>query len=176
MKSKLIRGSAIVIFALFAVPATAQSMNHSAHEKNESQSSSEPVQHQKHDASGAEATLAAYREALTAREADAMTVLFAEDSAIFENGRDEGNFAHYMMHHLGPELDAISSFTFGNPTMEVTRSGHMAYARETYTYRIELTDGRVIDREGVATSVLMHDAEGWKIVQYHSSSRAPRNR
>ena len=65
---------------------------------------------------------------------------------------------------LGPELDAITSFTFGNPTLAVTRMGHMAFGRETYTYRIELADGRVIDREGVATSVLTHDADGWKIV------------
>ena len=36
-------------------------------------------------------------------------------------------------------------------------------------------DGRVIDLEGVVTSVLTHDANGWKIVQYHSSSRPPRN-
>ena len=80
-----------------------------------------------------------------------------------------------MEHHLGPELDAIVSFTFSDPTLTVTRMGHMAHAYETYGYRIELSDGRVIERDGVATSVLAHDADGWRIVQYHSSSRAPRN-
>src|SRR3546814_13425383 len=80
-----------------------------------------------------------------------------------------------MEHHLGPELDAIVSFTFTDPTLTVTRMGHMAHANETYGYRIELTDGRVIERDGVATSVLAHDADGWRIVQYHSSSRAPRH-
>ena len=112
---------------------------------------------------------------LTSRDAEAMAALFAQESFIYENGKAEGSFTHYMEHHLGPELDAITSFTFGEPTLAVTRMGHMAYGRETYTYRIELADGRVIDREGVATSVLAHDADGWKIVQYHSSSRAPRN-
>ena len=73
------------------------------------------------------------------------------------------------------ELDAIVSFTFTDPTLTVTRMGHMAHAYETYGYRIELSDGRVIERDGVATSVLAHDADGWRIVQYHSSSRAPRN-
>ena len=93
----------------------------------------------------------------------------AEDNhAVF--GRDT-----FTNPHLGPELDAIVSFTFSDPTLTVTRMGHMAYAYETYGYRIELADGRVIERDGVATSVLAHDADGWKIVQYHSSSRAPRN-
>jgi ketosteroid isomerase-like protein len=104
-----------------------------------------------------------------------MSALFAESSAIFENGKAEGSFANYMEHHLGPELHAIKSFTFSDPTLTVTRMGHMAYGYETYGYRIELEDGRVFERDGVATSVLSHDASGWKIVQYHSSSRAPRN-
>ena len=95
-------------------------------------------------------------------------------SIYFENGKAEGSFANYMEHHLGPELDAITSFTFTDPTLSVTRNGHMAYGYETYGYRIELEDGRVIERDGVATSVLSHDESGWKIVQYHSSSRAPR--
>ena len=107
--------------------------------------------------------------------AQAMGALFAEESTIFENGKAEGSFANYMEHHLGPELDAIVSFTFSDPTLTVTRMGHMAYAYETYGYRIELADGRVVERDGVATSVLAHDADGWKIVQYHSSARAPRN-
>ncbi|XAP78927.1 nuclear transport factor 2 family protein [Citromicrobium bathyomarinum] len=108
------------------------------------------------------------------RDAAGMSALFAETSAIFENGKAEGSFANYMDHHLGPELDAITSFTFTDPTLSVTRNGHMAYGYETYGYRIELEDGRVIERDGVATSVLSHDESGWKIVQYHSSSRAPR--
>ena len=127
------------------------------------------------DVAGAEETLKAYRTALEARDAQAMRALFAEDSAIFENGKAEGSFANYMEHHLGPELDAIVSFTFTDPTLTVTRMGHMAHAYETYGYRIELSDGRVIERDGVATSVLAHDADGWRIVQYHSSSRALRN-
>src|SRR3546814_2996427 len=90
----------------------------------------------------------AYRTALEARDAQAMRALFAEDSAIFENGKAEGSFANYMEHHLGPELDAIVSFTFTDPTLTVTRMGHMSHANETYGYSIELTDGRVIERDG----------------------------
>ncbi len=157
--------------ATLAAAAFAQSMDHSGHAMTAAEHSAVSDE----DTSGAEATLVAYRDALVARDAAAMANLFAENSAIFENGKDEGSFAHYMEHHLGPELGAITSFTFGEPTVAVTRMGHMAYGQETYTYRIELADGRVIDREGAATSVLMRDAHGWKIVQYHSSSRAPRN-
>lgn len=178
---------------VLANPAQAQTMDHSNHGDGAMEGHSmqghvmtgdttdEQMQGMDHhsmddaDVSGAEATLTAYRDALVARDADAMTGLFAEQSSMFENGKDEGTFSHYMEHHLGPELDGIKSFAFSEPTLEVIRMGHMAYGKETYLYRLELVDGRVIDREGVATSVLAHDDDGWKIVQYHSSSRAPRN-
>lgn len=163
--------SAALALAVIPAPLLAQQMDHSAH-----------AGHQMHDmeasaddVSGAEDVLTAYRSALEARDAQAMRPLFAEDSAIFENGKAEGSFANYMEHHLGPELDAIVSFTFSDPTLTITRMGHMAYGYETYGYRIELADGRVIERDGVATSILAHNSDGWKIVQYHSSSRAPRN-
>jgi ketosteroid isomerase-like protein len=184
MQTNLIQSALVVALATVAAPAMAQSMDHSAHAE---QPASMPVDHSgqgmnhaehmaamNSDIAGAEAALTNYREALTARDADAMAALFAEESFVYENGKDEGSFTHYMEHHLGPELEAITSFTFGEPTVAVTRMGHMAFGRETYTYRIELADGRVINREGVATSVLAHNADGWKIVQYHSSSRAPR--
>jgi ketosteroid isomerase-like protein len=162
--------SAALVFASAASPVVAQEMDSSAHAKHQAHSSMEGM----HEAAGAEEVLRTYRSALEARDADAMPALFADSSAIFENGKAEGSFANYMEHHLGPELHAIESFTFIEPTITVTRMGHMAYGYETYGYRIELSDGRIIEREGVATSVLSHDASGWKIVQYHSSSRAPR--
>lgn len=162
--------------------AMAQSMDHTEHtaptprnQSGQAMNHTSPTANTRDDVAGVEAVLTAYRSALTARDADAMIALFADESFVFENGKDEGSFANYMEHHLGPELDAITSFVFGKPTVSVSRTGRMAFGRETYTYRIEITDGRVIEREGVATSVLAHDADGWKIVQYHSSSRAPRS-
>ena len=171
MKSRLFLSAVTLALAAGATPALAQSMDHSGRDMNHA----EHTAAMNDDVTGAEAVLTSYRDALAARDAEAMAALFAEESFIYENGKAEGSFTHYMEHHLGPELDAITNFTFGEPTLAVTRMGHMAYGRETYTYRIELADGRVIDREGVATSVLAHDADGWKIVQYHSSSRAPRH-
>jgi len=182
MHAWIIRGTIALALTATTTAAMAQSTDHTEHAASMPMNQSgQAMNHADHmaamndDAAGAEAVLTAYRNALTARDADAMMALFTDESFVFENGKDEGSFANYMEHHLGPELDAIKSFVFGKPTVAVSRMGHMAFGRETYTYRIELTDGRVIEREGVATSVLAHDADGWKIVQYHSSSRAPRS-
>tara|TARA_R110000787_G_scaffold286414_1_gene404736 strand:- start:13329 stop:13850 length:522 start_codon:yes stop_codon:yes gene_type:complete len=159
-------------FATVPVSVSAQDMDHSGHAGHQATEESLPM----NDTAGAEDVLKAYNSAMVARDADAMAGLFAASSAIFENGKAEGSFNNYLEHHLGPELGEMTSFSFSEPMLSVIRNGHMAYGFETYGYRIELADGRVIERDGVATSVLAHDASGWKIVQYHSSSRTPRNR
>ena len=145
--------------------AQAQAMNHGSHDMA---MASADVGAQ------AEAVLAAYRTAIENRDAAAMTALFAADSLVFENGKAEGSFANYMEHHLGPELAGIQSFTFSDPTIAVTVHGDMALAHESYGYRIALADGRVVERTGVATSVLERRDGRWLIVRYHSSSRTPR--
>lgn len=149
-----------------ASPVAAQQHDHSK---------SESGQHAHNQMQAAPmAALAAYRDALTQRDAEAMTALFADTSLVVENGKVEGTFAEYMEHHLGPELDAIKSFEFFDTQAEIEMLGkHAALGRETYRYRIELTDGRVFERKGVATSVLTHEPGGnWNIQRYHSSSRA----
>ncbi|WP_265530440.1 YybH family protein [Sphingomicrobium marinum] len=157
--------------SLLPLPAHAQ--DHSAHKEH----GADAMAHDHHAMMhrGAIETLKAYRAALVGLDADAMTALFADDSRVFENGKDEGTFANYLDHHIGPELDAIETFTFTDPTLDVEVMGHMAIGRETYRYDIKLKDGREIARDGVATSVLKHDAHGWKIVRYHSSSRPVRD-
>jgi len=149
-----------------ASPVAAQQHDHGRSE------SDQQAHHQMHAAPMA--ALTAYRDALTQLDADAMTALFADASLVVENGKVEGTFAEYMEHHLGPELDAIKTFEFFDAQTEIEMLGaHAALGRETYRYRIELTDGRVIERTGVATSVLRHEPGGqWKILRYHSSSRA----
>ncbi len=114
----------VVALAIAAAPgpAAAKDMDHSGngtHHSDKTGAASE-------DVSGAEDILEAYRAALVSRDAAGMSALFAEASAIFENGKSEGSFANYMEHHLGPELDAITSFTFTDPTLTMTRKGHMA--------------------------------------------------
>ena len=159
-----------LVAIVYAAPALAQDMDHSGHHGHHAGADA----HTMHEEAGPESVLVAYREALVAGDAEAMMALFAVESAVFENGKAEGSFANYMEHHLGPELDHFVSFEFTNPTVTVTRNGHVAYGYETYGYRIELEDGRIIERDGVATSVLVHGENGWTIAQYHSSSRAPR--
>lgn len=48
-----------------------------------------------------------------------------------------------------------------------------AFTTESYIYKIVLKeDGRVIEKRGVATSILKKIGSEWKILQTHTSSRA----
>lgn len=169
MKTPFLAAAITLAFAGPAAFAHPQSMDHSAHPMTTASTSATGD----NEASDPNAVLAAYRAALTGLDTEAMGSLFVEDSAIFESGTAEGTFANYLEHHLRPELGEFASFTIGDPKVTITVVDDMAFASEAYTYRITLTDGRVVDREGVATSVLLLDDGKWKIAQYHSSSRAP---
>ncbi len=169
MRSIGFAAAAAAALGAFVPAAHAQHADHADHSAHGTQTAAPDALTQQ-----AESVLVAYREALVARDEATMRMLFAADSLVFENGKAEGTFAQYMEHHLGPEFGEITQFTFTNPTVNVRMVGHVAFGHETYRYRIALTDGRVIERDGVATSVLTHKDGAWKIVQYHSSSRAPR--
>ena len=121
-----------------------------------------------------ENVLTAYRDAIQRLDASKMKPLFSEESQIFENGKAEGTFLHYLEHHLGPELGHLKSFTFTEPTVSLTQVDNIAFATETYGYVIVLHDDRKIERTGIATSVLVREGDNWKILRYHSSSRAPK--
>ncbi|HEY9093039.1 YybH family protein [Parasphingorhabdus sp.] len=118
--------------------------------------------------------LVAYRDAIQKLDASKMKALFSEESQIFENGKAEGTFLHYLEHHLGPELGHVKSFTFTQPTVSISQVDNTAFATETYDYVIVLHDDRKIERTGIATSVLVREGDNWKILRYHSSSRAPK--
>lgn len=124
------------------------------------------------DEQAVKAVLAAYQEGLEGLDVGGLVRLFTADSQIFESGGVEGTFAHYLEHHIGPELAEFSEFSFRDHKTEVRLDGPFAFATESYVYRIVLkSDGRVIERRGVATSVLKKTSEGWKIHISHSSSR-----
>ncbi|NWG54729.1 MAG: SgcJ/EcaC family oxidoreductase [Hydrogenophilaceae bacterium] len=120
------------------------------------------------------AVLASYRDALSARNLHGTPELFAPDSQVVEQGKVEGSYADYVEHHIGPELGHITSFVFNDYEVTISVEGDIALATETYLYRLDLDDGRTIERQGVATSALRRTEGGWRIVRYHSSSRAPR--
>ena len=121
-----------------------------------------------------ESTLEAYRSGIESLDDTNMPRLFTDDALVFENGKAEGSFSNYLAHHLSPELKEFESFTFNNETIDISVIGETAIAWETYTYTIVLKDGRIIERQGVATAVLVKRDESWKIAQYHSSSRTPK--
>ena len=124
------------------------------------------------DEQAVKAVLAAYKQGLEKLDVDRLTPLFTADSQIFESGGVEGTFAHYLEHHIGPELAEFAEFSFRDHKTEVRLDGPFAFATESYIYRIVLkADGRVIEKRGVATSVLKKTHEGWKIHISHSSSR-----
>lgn len=121
-----------------------------------------------------EHTLEAYSSGIENLDDTNMQRLFTDDALVFENGKAEGTFENYLAHHLGPELKEFESFTFSNETIDISVIGETAIASESYTYTIVLKDGRTIERQGVATAVLVKRGESWKIAQYHSSSRTPK--
>lgn len=118
--------------------------------------------------------LTRYKAAIEKLDASGTEALFTPDSTIFETGGVEGSYAQYLARHLGPELGHVKSFAFSDYKVEVRFEGPVALANETYNYRIELNDGKIVERRGVATSVLKKVGGTWKIVSMHNSARPPR--
>ncbi len=126
------------------------------------------------DTAAIKAVLAKYVSALERLDLRGTEQLFTRDSMIFESGGSEGNYAHYLAHHLTPELGEFKSFKFDDYKVSVRFLGPVtALATETYRYRIQTGKGEIADRLGVATSVLGSENGRWKILQMHNSSRKP---
>ena len=126
------------------------------------------------DVAAVKAVLQSYSQAVEKLDGSLASPLFAPDAHIFEQGGDEGTWPTYLKDHLGPEFAEFSSFTFANYQSSVSLEGDLAIASETYRYRLVVkAGGEKVERLGAATSVLRRTPEGWKIVQYHSSSRKP---
>lgn len=127
------------------------------------------------DADAVRKVLADYKAALEGLDMGGVDKLFAEDNVVIENGKLEGSYADYLANHIGPELGHFTSFSFSDYKPAVRVHGDVAWATETYLYRIVLKeDGKVIERQGVSSSVLRKTDAGWRIVSMHGSSRAPK--
>lgn len=125
--------------------------------------------------SAIEAVLSRYKAAIERLDARGTEQLFTADSAIFETGGIEGAYANYLAHHLGPELHEFKAFKFSDYKVDVQLLGSAAaHAIETYKYRIETKSGEVVERLGVATSVLKKENGRWKISMMHNSGRKRR--
>ncbi len=119
-----------------------------------------------------------YKDALQNLSVDGTMQLFSEDSRVFESGGSEGTYANYIEHHIGPELSHFNSFTFSDYTIEVQVDLPYAFTTEMYIYTIDLKENKeknrkpqIIQKKGVATSILRKDNNTWKIINTHSSSR-----
>ena len=126
------------------------------------------------DQAAVRAVLSQYKSAIERLDASGTERLFTADSAIFETGGVEGSYANYLAHHLGPELKEFKSFAFSDYKVDVRLEGSIALATESYKYRIETKKGEVVERLGVATSVLKKENGQWKIISMHNSGRRPK--
>ncbi len=124
------------------------------------------------DTAAVKAVLKDYKTALEKRDAAPAAKLFTPEARVFESGGVEGTFADYLAHHIGPELGEFKEFSFRDYKVDVRLEPPLALATETYIYKIVLKEGaRVIEKRGVATSVLKKIVGDWKIIQTHTSSR-----
>lgn len=158
---------AIALAALAAQPPAVQyPAEHAQTDQTEAAASA--------DEAAVRAVLSQYKSAIERLDATGTEKLFTPDSAIFETGGVEGTYANYLAHHLGPELHEFKSFAFSDYKANVRFEGPVALANETYKYRIETKAGEVVERLGVATSVLKKVDGQWKIISMHNSGRRPR--
>ena len=127
---------------------------------------------QSKDGDAVKVVLKQYNDAVGKLDVTGTIKLFTADSKIYESGGSEGNYAHYLEHHLTPELKKFKTFTYSDYKVEVQVDGNYAFATETYNYTIILAkDNTEVKRKGVATSVLIKVKGEWKIMISHNSSR-----
>ena len=125
------------------------------------------------DLTAVKSAIALYKQSLETLDATKASPLFTADSQVFESGGVEGTYAHYLEHHIGPELAEFREFTYRDYNLEVRLDLPFALVTESYIYRIVVkADGRDVERQGVTTSVLKKVNGQWKFLQTHSSSRA----
>lgn len=125
------------------------------------------------DEAQVEEVMAVYKSGVESLSTEGLSDLFIKQSQIFESGGSEGTFAHYLDHHLGPELKVFKTFDFNDYKISTIVDLPYAFTTENYVYKIVIAEsGKVIEKQGVATSVLKKVDGKWLIMKTHSSSRA----
>ncbi len=116
---------------------------------------------------------AAYLAAIEASDLDSAEGLFTGESSIYETGGVEGSWRNYREHHLGPEIDAIESFSIIKQEPELVESldGSLAFIAWPIEYTITLKDERTIHSKGTVTFLLIREKGVYRIRQLHWSSR-----
>ncbi len=118
------------------------------------------------------ATIRALHTALASGDQDAVLAALAPDVLIFEGGSVERSRAKYAGHHMKSDMAFLAQMereiferdaaVQGNSASIVTESRIKGRYKE-----------RDIDLVSTETAVLERDADSWKIVHLHWSSRAP---
>lgn len=134
------------------------------------------IQSQNKDSEAVLSVIKTYKDALQSLTTEGTFELFSDNSQVFESGGVEGTYAHYIEHHLDPELGHFKSFTFSDYAIDSEVDLPYAFTTETYIYTIVLNpdekgESRTIKKKGVATSTLKKMDGKWKIIKTHSSSR-----
>ncbi len=179
MKLTLLKnGTIVMLVILFACSLNAQTEhnhNHNHSDMKKEVNSSDKSQ----DIQDVENILIKYKRAIENLNADQTLELFDNNSEVFESGGTEGTYAHYLDHHLGPELKVFKSFNFSDYKVETKVDLPYAFTTETYVYTIVIKaneekgrEERTISKKGVATAILKKENDVWRILKYHSSSRA----
>lgn len=78
-----------------------------------------PVSPKTKDAEFVKTVLKQYNNAVGKLDVTGTEKFFTADSKIYESGSSEGNYAHYMEHHLTPELKEFKFFSFSDYKLEV---------------------------------------------------------
>ncbi|TRW98999.1 YybH family protein [Flavobacterium gawalongense] len=124
------------------------------------------------DSDAVKAVLNQYNTAVEKLDITGTEKLFTSDSKIYESGGNEGSYAHYLEHHLAPEMKEFKSFTFSDYKVDVNVSDEYAFSTETYNYTVVVAkDNKEFKRKGIATSVLKKVNGEWKIMISHNSSK-----
>lgn len=119
--------------------------------------------------------LQSYKQAIESLDTTGTGNLFVSNSIVIESGKIEGRYQDYLANHLGPELHHFESFKFSDYEVAIEVALPFAFATETYKYTIVLSkDKSVIERTGVASTILKKENGQWKIWQTHTSARTPK--
>lgn len=127
-------------------------------------------------AAAIETWLERYDAAFVAKDLETLGTYYHPDVTIFEGGGVDNGWPAYRDHHLGPELKMFEDLQFGHTdrTVHILGDGRMAYVTSRYFIKAKMGD-RTLDSSGLATLVLIKDADGaWKIRHSHTSARPRR--
>ena len=121
------------------------------------------------DATGPEAAVRAFHQALASGDANGALRLLAADAVILESGARETR-AEYAAHHLSADIEFARAVPMQRGPMQVAVAGDTAWVSSTG--RLQGTfQARAIDLATAELMVLSRTASGWEIRAIHWSSQ-----